>query len=61
MWVCNRWVCNNLDDKGKWVGSHHAKQEDDTATGDQPAGSISRKCKVKQFKSELIEKRFKGQ
>ena len=38
------WVHNNLDDKGKWVGSCHVKQEDDAATGDQPAGSVSRKC-----------------
>ena len=55
------WVRNNLDNKGKWVGSRHVKQEDDAATGDQPASSVSRKRKAKQFKSEPIEKKFKGQ
>jgi len=55
------WVHNNLDDKGKWVGSCHVTQEDDATIGDQPVSSMGREHKVKQFKSEPIEKRFKGQ
>ena len=55
------WVRNNLDDKGNWIASCRVKQEDEATTGDEPAGSVSKKRKAKPVKSEPLEKRFKGQ
>ncbi|KAG6369436.1 hypothetical protein JVT61DRAFT_14851 [Boletus reticuloceps] len=55
------WVHNNLDDKGNWVASRRIKQEDEAAAGDEPAVSVSKKCKAKPVKSEPSEKQFKGE